>query len=49
MCGSATLAIVVSTPCMKVANMIETVIAPRFATGARVSSVIAPRLVSSVR
>jgi len=38
------LAIVVSTPCMKVANMIEAVIAPRFATGARVSSVTAPRL-----
>ena len=32
MCGSATLAIVVSTPCMKVASMIETVIQPRFAT-----------------
>jgi hypothetical protein len=34
---------------MRVANMIETVMAPRFATGARVSSVIAPRLVSSGR
>ena len=29
MCGSATLAIVVSTPCMNVASMIETVIATR--------------------
>src|SRR5262245_33365063 len=35
MCGSATLAIVLSTPCMIVASMIETVIAPRLATAGR--------------
>ena len=34
MCGSATLAIVVSTPCMIVASMIEAVIAVRL-TGRR--------------
>jgi uncharacterized membrane protein SpoIIM required for sporulation len=37
MCGKATLAIVLSTPCMIVASMIEAVIMPRFATGARAS------------
>jgi hypothetical protein len=37
MCGNATLAIVLSTPCMIVASMIDAVIMPRFATGARVS------------
>jgi len=37
MCGSATFAIVLSTPCMIVASMIESVIMPRFATGARAS------------
>jgi hypothetical protein len=31
------LAIVLSTPCMIVANMIEAVIMPRFATGTRAS------------
>ena len=35
MCGKATLAIVLSTPCMIVASMIEAVIMPRFATGVR--------------
>ena len=35
MCGSATLAIVVSSPYMMFANMIEKVIAPRFGPGAR--------------
>jgi hypothetical protein len=33
--GSATLAIVLSTPCMIVASMIETVIAPRWPSGLR--------------
>jgi len=33
MCGNATLAIVLSTPCMIVASMIDTVMALRFATG----------------
>jgi hypothetical protein len=37
MCGKATLAIVLSTPCMIVASMIDAVIMPRFATGARAS------------
>ena len=37
MCGSATLAIVVSSACMTVAAMIETVIMPRLATGAEFS------------
>ena len=37
MCGKATLAIVLSTPCMIVANMIEAVIIPRFATAPRAS------------
>jgi hypothetical protein len=37
MCGNATLAIVLSTPCMIVASMIDAVIIPRFATGARAS------------
>ena len=46
MCGSATLAIVVSTPCMKVASMIETVIQPRFGTGAGVTSLTAPLFAS---
>src|SRR5580704_10853862 len=32
-CGSATLAIVVSTPCIKVASMIDAVIAPRLIRG----------------
>src|SRR6516165_1576980 len=40
MCGSATLAIVVSTPCMIGANIIEIVIAPRLA-GAAVSPLTA--------
>lgn len=35
MCGKATLAIVLSTPCMIVANMIEAVIIPRFVTAPR--------------
>jgi hypothetical protein len=33
MCGSATLAIVVSTPCMIVAQVIDAVIASRFGRG----------------
>ncbi len=37
MCGKATLAIVLSTPCMIVASMIDAVIMPRFTTGARAS------------
>src|SRR6266852_3435039 len=37
MCGKATLAIVLSTPCMIVASMIEAVIIPRFAMGPRAS------------
>src|SRR6202030_1870178 len=37
MCGSATLAIVLSTPCIIVASMIDAVIAARLGTGARVS------------
>src|SRR5271165_5091299 len=37
MCGSATLAIVVSIACMIVASMIEIVIAPRLTAGAAVS------------
>jgi hypothetical protein len=37
MCGKATLAIVLSTPCMIVASMIEAVVIPRFATGALAS------------
>src|SRR4051794_22923744 len=38
MCGSATLAIVVSTPCMNVASMIEIVTATRLVAGARPGS-----------
>src|SRR5690349_7161155 len=38
MCGSATLAIVVSTPCMNVASMIEILTARRFVAGARLVS-----------
>jgi hypothetical protein len=37
MCGKATLAIVLSTPCMIVASMIDAVIIPRLATGALAS------------
>src|SRR5690242_3871599 len=37
MCGNATLAIVLSTPCMIVANMIEIVIAPRLKPAPRSS------------
>ena len=45
MWGSATLAIVVSTPCIKVASMIDAVIQPRFAIpGAGVSDLTAPPL-----
>ena len=36
-CGSATLAIVLSTPCMIVASMIEIVIAVRLPSGLRAS------------
>src|SRR6266446_2498776 len=46
MCGSATLAIVVSTPCMIGASMIEIVIAPRLATATGVSPLTAPPLAS---
>jgi len=42
MCGSATLAMVVSTPGMIGASMIEIVIMPRLATGAGVSPLTAP-------
>src|SRR5579872_1600581 len=38
MCGSATFAIVVSTPCMNVASMIEAVIAVRLVRGPTPSS-----------
>ena len=48
MWGSATLAIVVSSPCMMFANMIEKVIAPRFGTAARASPLTAmPRDLAS--
>ena len=40
MCGSATLAIVVSSACMIVASMMETTIMPRCGTAA--AAVIAP-------
>src|SRR6516162_6877301 len=40
MCGKATLAIVLSTPCMIVASMIEAVIIPRFATCPRPSPLL---------
>src|SRR5579863_1842649 len=43
MCGRATLAIVVSRPCMMLASMIEKVIAPRLA-GPRKSPLTAPLL-----
>jgi hypothetical protein len=36
-CGRATLAIVLSTPCMMFANMIEAVIQPRLGTAVGVS------------
>ena len=38
MCGSATLAIVVSTPCMNVASMIDAVTAVRLTRGAGAAS-----------
>jgi hypothetical protein len=41
MCGSATLAIVVSTPCMIGVSMIEIVTAPRLIAGAWVSPLTA--------
>ena len=49
MCGSATLRIVLSTPCMMFASMIEIVIMPRLGTGANVSplTAAAPRAASS--
>src|SRR5205085_1515186 len=49
MCGRATLRIVLSTPCMMFASMIEIVIMPRLGTGANVSPLIAdaPRTASS--
>src|SRR5438045_6090792 len=37
MCGRATLRIVLSSPCMMFASMIEIVIMPRLATGAEAS------------
>ena len=37
MCGRATLRIVLSSPCMMFASMIEIVIMPRFATGVNAS------------
>jgi hypothetical protein len=47
--GSATLAIVLSTPCMIVASMIETVIAPRWPSGLRASPLTeAPGLATSL-
>src|SRR5580658_3557039 len=42
MCGSATLAIVVSTPCIKVASMIDAVIAVRLIRGPGAGSARAP-------
>src|SRR6202043_1905290 len=49
MCGRATLRIVLSTPCMMFASMIEIVIMPRFGTGANVSPLTAdaPRAASA--
>jgi hypothetical protein len=41
MCGRATLRIVLSTPCMIFASMIEIVIMPRFGTGANASPLTA--------
>ena len=41
MCGSATLAIVVSTPCMTQAQMIVAVMAPRWGTGGALSPLTA--------
>ncbi len=38
MCGSATLAIVLSTPCMIVASVSEAVISARLSAGARLSA-----------
>src|ERR1700731_1689109 len=49
MCGRATLRIVLSTPCMMFASMIEIVIMPRFGTGANASPLTAdaPRAAST--
>src|ERR1700730_13053397 len=49
MCGRATLRIVLSTPCMMFASMIEIVIMPRLGTGANVAPLTAdaPRAPSS--
>src|SRR5438132_322609 len=49
MCGRATLRIVLSTPCMMFASMIEIVIMPRLGTGANASPLTAdaPRAASS--
>src|SRR3954469_16937334 len=48
MCGRATLRIVLSTPCMMFASMIEIVIMPRLGTGANASPLTAdaPRAAS---
>jgi hypothetical protein len=40
MCGRATLRIVLSSPCMMFASMIEIVIMPRFGTGVNASPLI---------
>src|SRR5258708_25932214 len=40
MCGRATLRIVLSTPCMMFASMIDIVIMPRFGTGVNASPLI---------
>src|ERR1700730_11751199 len=49
MCGRATLRIVLSTPCMMFASMIEIVIMPRFGPGPNVSPLTAdaPRAASA--
>src|SRR5690349_12098171 len=47
MCGSATLRIVLSIPCMMLASMIEAVIMPRLATGGEAAGEASPPLIAA--